>query len=97
MRIIYVHTDTCSVDQIFYTILGCRVGGRYALPYRIACKQSTRIVTNLATTVNFCRHAIHEGMAEFDTATEEWQAYEGRLSPYFIANDVQDAAKQRAI
>ena len=41
--------------------------------------------------------AIHGGMAEFDSATEEWQAYEERLSQYFIVNDVQDAAKQRAI
>ena len=41
--------------------------------------------------------AIHGGMAEFDSATEEWQAYEERLSQYFIANDVEDAAKRRAI
>ena len=36
--------------------------------------------------------AIHGGMAGFDSATEEWQAYEERLNQYFIANDVQDAA-----
>ena len=41
--------------------------------------------------------AIHGGMAEFDSAIEDWQAYAERLSQYFIANDVVDATKQRAI
>ena len=41
--------------------------------------------------------AIHGGMAEFDSAIEDWQAYAERLSQYFIANDVEDATKQRAI
>ena len=41
--------------------------------------------------------AIHGGIAEFDSATEDWVAYTERLDQYFIANGVDDAGKQRAI
>ena len=40
--------------------------------------------------------AIHGGMAEFDSATEDWQMYVERLSQYFIATDMTDPTKQRA-
>lgn len=33
----------------------------------------------------------------FDHGTEEWMAYCERLEQYFLANDVEDAGKQRAI
>ena len=41
--------------------------------------------------------AIHGGIAEFDSATEDWVVYTERLDQYFIANGVDDAVKQRAI
>ena len=41
--------------------------------------------------------AIHGGIAEFDSASEDWLAYMERLDQYFIANGVDDAGKQRAI
>ena len=39
----------------------------------------------------------HGTIEEFDSATEGWTAYSERLEQYFVANDVDDAAKKRAI
>ena len=39
----------------------------------------------------------HGTIEEFDSATEDWTAYSERLEQYFVANDVDDAAKKRAI
>ena len=39
----------------------------------------------------------HGTIEEFDGATEDWTAYSERLEQYFVANDVDDAAKKRAI
>jgi hypothetical protein len=36
-------------------------------------------------------------IAPFDRATEDWTSYTERLEQYFAANDVESAAKQRAI
>ena len=41
--------------------------------------------------------AIHGGIAEFDSAWEDWLSYTERLDQYFIANGVDDTGKQRAI
>ncbi|KAL5516215.1 hypothetical protein EMCRGX_G001496 [Ephydatia muelleri] len=41
--------------------------------------------------------AIHGGIAEFDSASEDGLAYTERLDQYFIANGVDDTGKQRAI
>eukprot|EP00731_Ephydatia_muelleri_P001678 Em0001g1678a len=39
----------------------------------------------------------HGTIEEFDGATEDWTAYSERLEQYFVANDVDEAAKKRAI
>ena len=41
--------------------------------------------------------ARHGTIQEFDSATEDLTAYSERLEQYFVANDVTDAAKKRAI
>ena len=41
--------------------------------------------------------AAHGNIAEFDRRAEDWAAYCERLEQYFLANDVGDADKQRAI
>ena len=41
--------------------------------------------------------AMHGGIGEFDPAKEDWISYTERLQEYFIANDVKDGAKQRAL
>ena len=41
--------------------------------------------------------ATHGNIGQFDRGTEDWKAYCERLEQYFLANDVDDAAKQRAI
>ena len=41
--------------------------------------------------------AVHGSLAAFDSNTEEWTEYIGRLEFYFIANGITDGAKQRAV
>ena len=41
--------------------------------------------------------ATHGFLGEFDSAKETWQAYTERLQQYFVANDIDDADKKRAI
>ena len=41
--------------------------------------------------------ATHGSVGEFQITQETWQSYVERLQQYFIANDVKDATKQRAI
>ena len=41
--------------------------------------------------------ALHGAVGEFDPTKEDWLTYSQRLKFYFEANDVEDAAKQRAI
>ena len=41
--------------------------------------------------------ATHGTIGAFDPGVEEWQAYCERLEQYFLANDAEDPAKQRAI
>ena len=41
--------------------------------------------------------ATHVSLGAFDCGVEEWTAYCERLEQYFLANDVEDAGKQRAI
>ena len=41
--------------------------------------------------------ATHGNIGEFDRGAEDWAAYCERLEQYFLANDVEDADKQRAI
>lgn len=41
--------------------------------------------------------AIHGTVGAFDSSIEDWVAYIERLTQYFIANDVTDADKKRAI
>ena len=41
--------------------------------------------------------ALFGQVQEFDQDKEEWSQYVERLDQYFLANDIQDAAKKRAI
>ena len=41
--------------------------------------------------------ATHGKLREFDQRTGDWKSYIERLGQYFVANDVDDAAKKRAI
>ena len=41
--------------------------------------------------------ARHGSIGEFDTDKEDWTSYTERLQQYFTANEVTDAAKQRAV
>ena len=41
--------------------------------------------------------ATHGNIGEYDPQKEDWTSYSERLTEYFTANDVDDAAKQRAI
>ena len=41
--------------------------------------------------------ALQGTIGAFDRGVEEWQTYCECLSQYFLANDVEDAGKQRAI
>ena len=41
--------------------------------------------------------ATHGSVGEFQITQETWQSYVERLQQYFIANDVKDATKLRAI
>ena len=41
--------------------------------------------------------ALHGSVSPFDASTETWSLYVKRLNQYFVANDVVDANKKRAI
>ena len=41
--------------------------------------------------------ANHRNIGEYDPQTEDWTSYSERLKEYFTANDVEAAAKKRAI
>ena len=41
--------------------------------------------------------ATHGHIGQFDRGVEDWMAYCERLQQYFLANDVANADKQRAI
>ena len=41
--------------------------------------------------------AVHEFLAVFDSALEDWTAYIEFLQFYFNANGISDAAKQQAV
>ena len=41
--------------------------------------------------------AIHVNIGEYAPQTEDWTSYSERLIEYFTANDVNEAAKKRAI
>ena len=41
--------------------------------------------------------AKHGTLGEYNADQEEWSVYAERLEHYFIANDVKDASKRRAI
>ena len=41
--------------------------------------------------------AGHGNIEEFDHSVHDWTEYCERLEQYFLADDVQDASKQRAI
>ena len=41
--------------------------------------------------------ALHGSIGEFDPSKEDWKTYVSRLKFYFIANDVEDPRKQKAI
>ena len=41
--------------------------------------------------------AIHGSIGHFDSSTEDWISYSERLEQYFIANDVKEGNKKRAI
>ena len=49
-----------------------------------------------SATVTFTP-GLHGTVAVFDGTQEEWIDYAERLDSYFIANDIRDAAKKRAI
>ena len=41
--------------------------------------------------------ATHVKLDQFHMGQDDWELYEERLQQYFVANDVKDAEKQRAI
>ena len=41
--------------------------------------------------------AVHGTLSVYDSAAEPWTIYVERLNQYFIANDVEDSSKKRAI
>ena len=41
--------------------------------------------------------ARHGKIVEFDQSKESWDAYIKRLELYFVVNDIDDAAKKRAV
>ena len=41
--------------------------------------------------------AKHGSVCEYDHSTEDWDSYTERLEQYFMANDVEDASKKRAV
>ena len=41
--------------------------------------------------------ATKHGIGEFDSTREDWTSYTERLAQYFVANDITDARKKRAI
>ena len=41
--------------------------------------------------------AAHGKLDQFHTGQGDWESYEECLQQYFVANDVKDAEKQRAI
>ena len=50
----------------------------------------------MAATVTFMP-GLHGTVAVFDGTQEKWIDYAERLDSYFVANDIRDAAKKRAI
>ena len=41
--------------------------------------------------------AAHGKLESFHEGQDDWESYEERLQQYFVANDIEDAMKQRAI
>ena len=41
--------------------------------------------------------ATHGKLGEFEASLEDWTSYIEHLNNYFVANDITDAGKQRAI
>ena len=41
--------------------------------------------------------AAHGKLEQFHVGQEDWESYEERLQQYFVANDIAEAEKQRAI
>ena len=41
--------------------------------------------------------ATFEKVDEFDASKEEWAQYEERLTQFFLANDIDSAAKKKAV
>ena len=63
---------------------------------------SVRIIKKLlqvATKIKLLKAemAIKHGIGEFDSTREDWTSYTERLAQYFVANDIADAGKKRAI
>ena len=51
----------------------------------------------MATGEKSLKMALHGSVFPFDASTETWSLYVEWLNQYFIANDVVDADKKRAI
>ena len=41
--------------------------------------------------------AVHGSIGPFESSSKDWTSYTERLQQYFIANDVQDEDKKRAL
>lgn len=41
--------------------------------------------------------AKHGTIGEFDSTQEDWESYVERVNLYFVANDIDDAVKKRAV
>ena len=39
----------------------------------------------------------HGSIGVFDSTEEDWESYVERVNLYFVANDIEDAAKKRAV
>ena len=66
------------------------------VPGGAACTHVAQVYHILATRAKR-RMAKHGTIAEFDRSQEDWVEYTERLEQYFIANEVVDASKKKAI
>ena len=51
----------------------------------------------LAPTVTVAVPGLHGTVSPFDGSKDDWVEYTERLESYFVANDITDVAKRRAI
>ena len=66
------------------------------LGLRLKCAKTLQLATRILRGGGEMT-TIHGSVAAFDPSKEDWTIYIERLTQYFVANDVNDAEKKRAI